>query len=53
MTDERLSRHLQQENADLKSENSRLRMQTDAQETRIQVKDGRYEPIQDCDVLKM
>jgi hypothetical protein len=40
MTDERLSRHLQQENADLKSENSRLRMQTDAQETRIQEKDS-------------
>ena len=31
---------MQQENADLKSENSRLRMQTDAQETRIQEKDS-------------
>ena len=40
MTDERLSRHLQQENADLKSENSRLRMQTDAQENKIQEKDS-------------
>ena len=40
MTDERLSRHLQQENADLKSENSRLRMQTDAQDTKIQEKDS-------------
>ena len=40
MTDERLSRHLQQENADLKSENSRLRMQTDTQETKLQEKDS-------------
>ena len=40
MNDERLSRHLQQENADLKSENSRLRMQTDAQENKLQEKDG-------------
>jgi hypothetical protein len=41
MTDERLSRHLQQENADLKSENSRLRMQTDSQENKIQERDDR------------
>ncbi|MBQ7554300.1 MAG: hypothetical protein IJT46_08120, partial [Bacteroidaceae bacterium] len=40
MTDERLSRHLQNENADLKSENSRLRMQAEAQENKIQEKDG-------------
>ena len=40
LTDERLSRHLQQENADLKSENSRLRMQTDVQENKLQEKDG-------------
>ena len=40
MTDERLSRHLQQENADLKSENSRLKMQAEAQDTRIQEKDN-------------
>ena len=40
MNDERLSRHLQQENADLKSENSRLKMQTDAQENKIQEKDN-------------
>ena len=32
---------MQQENADLKSENSRLRMQTDTQETKIQEKDDR------------
>ena len=40
MNDERLSRHLQQENADLKSENSRLRMQAEVQENKIQEKDG-------------
>ena len=40
MTDERLSRHLQNENADLKSENSRLKMQTEAQENKIQEKDS-------------
>ena len=32
---------MQQENADLKSENSRLRMQTDAQDTKIQERDDR------------
>ena len=41
MNDERLSRHLQNENADLKSENSRLRMQTEAQDTKIQERDDR------------
>ena len=40
MNDERLSRHLLQENADLKSENSRLKMQAEAQDTRIQEKDN-------------
>ena len=40
MNDERLSRHLQNENADLKSENSRLKMQTEAQENKIQEKDS-------------
>ena len=40
MNDERLSRYLQNENADLKSENSRLRMQTEAQENKIQEKDS-------------
>jgi len=32
---------LQNENADLKSENSRLRMQTEAQDTKIQERDDR------------
>jgi hypothetical protein len=41
MNDERLSRYLQNENADLKSENSRLRMQTEAQDTKIQERDDR------------
>ena len=41
MIDERLSRHLQNENADLKSENSRLKMQTEAQDTKIQERDDR------------
>ena len=36
MNDERLSRHLQNENADLKSENSRLKMLTEPQENKIQ-----------------
>ena len=40
MNDERLSRHLQNENADLKSENSRLKMQAEAQENKIQEKDS-------------
>ena len=40
MNNERLSRHLQQENADLKSENSRLKMQAEAQDSRIQEKDN-------------
>ena len=40
MNDERLSRHLRQENADLKSENSRLKMQAEAQDTKIQEKDN-------------
>ena len=39
MNDERLCRYLQQENAELKSENSRLRMQTDAPKNKIQEKD--------------
>ena len=41
MTDERLSRHLQHENAKLISEIRRLRRQTDAQDTKIQERDDR------------
>lgn len=40
MNDERLSRHLQQENADLKSENTRLKMQAETQDSRMREKDG-------------
>ena len=40
MNDERLSRHLQQENADLKSENTKLKMQAETQDSRMREKDG-------------
>jgi hypothetical protein len=40
MNDERLSRHLQQENAYLKSENTRLKMQAETQDSRMREKDG-------------
>jgi hypothetical protein len=40
MNDERLSRHLRQENADLKSENSRLKMQAETQDSRMREKDS-------------
>ena len=40
MNDERLSRHFRQENADLKSENTRLKMQAETQESRLREKDS-------------
>ena len=40
MNDERLSRHLRQENADLKSENSRLKMQVETQDSRMREKNN-------------
>ena len=40
MNDERLSRHLQQENAYLKSENTRLKMQAETQDSRMREKDS-------------
>lgn len=40
MNDERLSRHLQLENADLKSENSRLKMEAHAHDSAMQEKNG-------------
>lgn len=40
MNDERLSRHFRQENADLKLENTRLKMQAETQESRLREKDS-------------